>query len=68
MNTTTIRAMIAESNSLEGSAERYMANKLMSCVLDIVEKDGQRHNFQGSSYFWEKFNRATEYLEDHKKD
>ena len=55
MNTENIHALIGEASMIEDNQARYVANKLLCCVLDIAEKEGR---FSRSSYFWEKLEKA----------
>ena len=55
MNTKNIHSLIGEASMIEDNQARYVANKLLCCVLDIAEKEGR---FSRSSYFWEKAEKA----------
>jgi hypothetical protein len=59
MNTKNIHALLAEMSGLQGSKERYVANKLLCCVLEIAKNDNSTTcRFDRSGYFWEKMDKA----------
>lgn len=58
MNQENIHALISEMSGLQGSKEKYVANKLLCCVLEIAKNDNGHIAFYRSGYFWEKMDKA----------
>jgi hypothetical protein len=64
MDQHTIHGLISEANRLSSDLDANVATKLLCCVLEIAKMQNHPndYSFVNSGYFWEKMDKALNYM------